>query len=282
MNLPRFFAPDLSAVALPTSGVSELRHIELLDTEAHHLTKVLRLGVGAQVELFDGQGNRAQGVVEQAAKNRVTVSVSEIERSVSHRATRLVVATSLPKGDRQKWLIEKLTELGVDGVVPLWTERGVAQPTDSALERLQRVSLEACKQSRNDRMLQILPPSSLEKLITHKETEQKQGWLLAHPYVVDVVTRQISHGESSSESLVSSDAMVVSGSRALQQWFTPPLNQLTVAIGPEGGFTDQEVLQACQAGWRAWCFSEQILRVETAVLVAATLLLDFVSNHKLK
>src|SRR5205823_8730666 len=80
----------------------------------------------------------------------------EVSRELSFSLT---LAVALPKGERQKWLIEKATELGVTRLVPLVTERGVAQPVESALDRLRRSVIEASKQCGRNRLLEIAAPA---------------------------------------------------------------------------------------------------------------------------
>lgn len=268
MNLPRFFSPNLR----PHSS------LELSEAESHHLARVLRMQSGGAIEVFDGQGVRSLAIIRSVHKHATVVETSSLEMSAQRRETRITLATSLPKGDRQKWLIEKLTELGVDRVIPLETERGVAQPTDTALERLERVALEACKQSRNDRLLQIDSPRSLSELSHLVDIDTLK--LLAHPYPVinDKNSEQNSAVDSEKNGLTGV-AAVVPGMRALQQWVPQKLpREIVIGIGPEGGFTDDEVQQAIDNGWLAWVLTQNILRVETAVMMSAILALDFVSH----
>src|SRR5262245_908029 len=104
--------------------------------EAHHLLNVMRLAVGDEVTLFDGSGREVTARIRRAARDRVELDV--VEKSAVDRELpfELVLGVALPKGDRQRWLVEKSVELGVTRLVPLQTHRGVAQPAASALERL--------------------------------------------------------------------------------------------------------------------------------------------------
>lgn len=233
---------------------------------------------GSKVEVFDGKGSRAVATVIAVHKNATVVETAELERVNSKRDTRITLATSLPKGDRQKWLMEKLTELGVDRVIPLETERGVAQPTDNALERLERVALEACKQSRNEWLLQIDPPVEWSELDRNLKPNTLK--LIAHPYPVSKLMGTTENsGQESEKNSPLSPLPVVVGMRALQQWLPqtfPP--EIVVAIGPEGGFTDDEVEYALQHEWLPWILSHNILRVETAVMMSAILTIDYVTH----
>ena len=111
-------------------------YVTLDGPEAHHLLHVMRAKVGQHVMLFDGDGAEFNAEIVKCGRADVELRI-ESRRDVDRELPfELVVGVSLPKGDRQKWLVEKLTELGVTQLVPLETERGVAQPIDSALERL--------------------------------------------------------------------------------------------------------------------------------------------------
>ena len=157
----------------------------------------------------------------------------------------LVVGVALPKGDRQKWLVEKLTELGVTTLVPLVTERGVAQPTAAALERLRRSVIEAAKQCGRNRLMKISEPQawidwSSTFPIAGELRQPEELHLVAHP-----------------------------GGKPLQQFIGVRPRAAQLAIGPEGGFTDAEVDTATRAGWQTVELGPRILRVETAAIALA-------------
>ena len=96
--------------------------------EAHHLLHVMRAKAGTRVTLFDGSGWEFEAVVERAGRSEVELAIAgrqEIDREAQIAVT---LGVALPKGERQKWLVEKVVELGVARLVPLETARGVAQP----------------------------------------------------------------------------------------------------------------------------------------------------------
>lgn len=204
--------------------------------EAHHLIHVMRAKPGANVVLFDGSGQEFQAQIERVDRASVELRVLS-SQSVDRESPReLTLAVALPKGDRQRWLIEKATELGVTRVVPLKTERGVAQPEDRALARLRRAVIEASKQCGRNVIMEIAPAAGLDSLL--ETTAHASCRLIAHPC-----------GESLP---------------------TPGLTSPTVAaIGPEGGFTDAEVQRATSAGWQTVGLGPRILRLETAALMVA-------------
>lgn len=226
-----------SAMPITTDRVS------LDGPEAHHLLHVMRASVGDQVTLFDGSGAEFSAVVEKLGRSNVEFRVVdrlEIDRELPFP---LVVGVALPKGDRQKWLVEKLTELGVSTLVPLETTRGVAQPTDSVLERLQRSVIEAAKQCGRNRLMQISTPKKWSDWIHQPEVTSGDSpaainrRLLAHPGGVKLSGLALA---------------------------TPA--PTTIAIGPEGGFTHEEVQAASSAGWQLVELGPRILRIETAAV----------------
>jgi 16S rRNA (uracil1498-N3)-methyltransferase len=227
------------------SGPITTDRVTLEGAEAHHLLHVLRAGVGERVTLFDDSGAEFVAVVEALGRSDADVRIVERREVDRELPFPIVVGVSLPKGDRQKWLIEKLTELGVTALVPLSTERSVAQPTDSALERLRRPVIEASKQCGRNRLMQIARPQRWADWISQNPITGHEALpvqrLLAHP-----------------------------GGTELAQIERSSPRRTQLAIGPEGGFTDSEVEAAIAADWQAVDLGPRILRVETGAIVLAS------------
>lgn len=211
----------------------------LLDAEAHHLAKVMRAAVGTEVIAFDGSGYEFVAKVQRISKTNVELEIVERQAVDRELPFPLTLAVALPKGDRQKVLVEKLVELGVTRLVPLETRRGVAEATDSALARLRRQVIEASKQCRRNRLMEIAAPRSVEQLLG--EIPRSERRLFAHP------TGQSLAAFANCE-------------------------PTTVAIGPEGGFSDEEVALAQAAGWQVVALGPRILRIETAAVALAAVL----------
>jgi 16S rRNA (uracil1498-N3)-methyltransferase len=217
----------------------------LADAEAHHLLHVMRARAGDEVTLFDGTGSEFTAHIERLGRSDVELAIVE-RRSVDRElAISLTLGVALPKGDRQAWLVEKATELGVTRLVPLVTDHGVAQPTDKALERLRRGVIEASKQCGRNRLMRIA---------------EAQPWADFVAQSPATACRLIAHVDASQNEPTS----------------LPKAQEYIVAIGPEGGFTDAEVAAALHAGWQAISLGARILRVETAAIaVAANLAMAF-------
>lgn len=212
----------------------------LAGPEAQHLAKVMRAAVGDEVTLFDGSGLEFVGRIERIGRQEVQMAIVHTQAIDREWPRDVTLAVALPKGDRQQWLVEKATELGVTRIVPLIARRGVAQPVDSALARLRRYVVEASKQCGRNRLLEIAPP---------------QAWPQYAAETVADVGRYFAH--------------LASGATAVTK--LPTSGTLRLAVGPEGGWTDEEAALALAAGWRTIDLGPRILRVETAAIALAVL-----------
>jgi 16S rRNA (uracil1498-N3)-methyltransferase len=210
--------------------------IELDGPEAHHLAAVCRVRRGDVVSLFNGDGREYRARVADVGRRTVSLEIEEAEEPERELSFRLEVAAPLPKGDRAQFLVEKLTELGVTSFVPLQTRRSVVHPREARSERLERWVIEASKQCGRNRLMLVQPLADWESYCRRADLPQRR--VLAHP-----------GGDRATETSEDSD--------------------LAIAVGPEGGFTDEEVELARTAGWSVVGLGPRILRVETAALALA-------------
>ena len=225
----RFFTP------VPPAGDRTI----LEGDEARHLTRVLRAKVGDTVALFDGKGREWPARVASIGRDRVELDAGPPRTDDTPRGIPLTLAVALPKGDRQKWMVEKLTEIGAARLVPLETTRGVAEATASAQARLERVVIEACKQCGRNTLMEIAAGRPLERLLA--EAPAGACVVIAHP-----------------------------GGRPFDTAAIPPASTEVIAlVGPEGGFTDEELAVAERAGALRVSLGPHILRVETAAIAIA-------------
>jgi len=227
----RYYAPEL-----PVAG----GNLTLSEAESRHALRVMRVDVGDPITLFDGCGNESQGTVTQLGRNEchckmgVPVAVSrELGRSIH-------LAIALPKPDRARELILRLTELGVNEVTPIVAQRTQRAPTDSLLDRLRRGVIEASKQCGRNVLLKLAPVATVTEFLA---TNQAGELWIAHPNC----------GQKSTDVFRKSRNTVV-------------------MIGPEGGFNDSEVRQAIDVGYRGIDLGRRIYRVETAATALASIL----------
>jgi 16S rRNA (uracil1498-N3)-methyltransferase len=203
--------------------------------EAHHLTAVCRVRPGDAVRLFNGDGHEYPAQVIETARRNVLLQVLGRESPQRELGFRLEVAAPLPKGDRAQFLLEKLTELGVTRYVPLQTRHSVVHPREAKLDKLQRYVIEASKQCGRNVLLQVAPMEDWD--VYSRRDDLPPCRVLAHP------------GTSP------------------RLWPAP--EDVAFAVGPEGGFTDEEVATAQNLGWRVVDLGPRILRIETAALTLA-------------
>jgi 16S rRNA (uracil1498-N3)-methyltransferase len=230
--------------------------------EAHHLLHVMRVAVGKSVTLFDDSGAEFIAIVESLGRSHVELRVTERLEINRELPFALIAGIALPKGDRQKWLVEKLTELGVTALVPLVTERGVAQPTASALDRLRRSVIEAAKQCGRNRLMQVHEPQSWHDWISMQTIPGVGSLGLSRPSPRNGVLQPLE-----TRRLLSHP-----GGRPLHPSVDCNPLPTQLAIGPEGGFTDGEVATAIAAGWQTVDLGPRLLRVETAAVALAAAL----------
>ncbi len=203
----------------------------------------LRLQPGDQVRLFDGAGNVASGVLDQASKREAVISVQHIDEMGYDLSCRLTVAISMPRTHRQGYLIEKCTELGVAGIWAILTDRGVAQPGQSAVDKWTRRTIEAAKQCGRYWLPEI-------------QTAQTFASVIARADEFDLALCL----DKSEEAM------------PLTQYLIDKNPESVLAlIGPEGGWSDEERCQARDAGLVSATLAPTILRSETAAVAACAL-----------
>ncbi len=227
------------------SPPGDATRVRLSGDEAQHLVRVLRARVGERVTLFDGSGVEYSAEITRLGRSDVDLKILAREVIDRELGFPLVIGVALPKGDRQRWLVEKAVELGVTSLVPLHTRRGVAQPTAAALERLRRYVVEGAKQCGRNRLMQIEDARAFDEFCQMMDENWQR--LLAHP------------SESETEA------------NSIAQPFDNASPGVAIAVGPEGGFTEDEVATATGLGWRAVSLGPRILRVETAAVALAAL-----------
>ncbi|MEM1212890.1 MAG: RsmE family RNA methyltransferase [Planctomycetota bacterium] len=225
MPTPRFLVPDLPGTADPPGG-----RLVLPPGESHHARRVLRLADGTPVELLDGAGHSATGILREG-------TAVDLETVVCHPQlpTNLSIAAALPKGPRADQMIDQLTQLGVSRFIPLITRHSQPEPKPSRLEKLRRVVDAALKQSGNPWAMTIEPA------IPFTESLDQPGsrWL------ADTVSGPAENASPETEA------------------------RHTVWVGPEGGWSAEEREAAVHAGLRCTSLGRHTLRVETAAVVAA-------------
>jgi 16S rRNA (uracil1498-N3)-methyltransferase len=214
-----------------------------LDEAAHrHLIKVLRLAPGAAIQVFDGAGTEIDAYIETVGKGTIEIALGE-RRRVPAPACNITLLQSLPRGERMDLIVQKTTELGVARISPVLTEYGMVKPPASRRQRWQTIAEEAARQSgRAD---------------------------------VPVVDEAVRLGPALAQIADRSGCrfMLWEGERvqSLRRALAEENREVTLLVGPEGGFSDAEVAASSQAGFKPVGLGPRILRTETAAIVAVAL-----------
>lgn len=227
-------SPGLASVA-GESVLSDLL-IELGKEESHHAAKVLRLRVGEAVALFDGAGLTAQGVIERLG-SRVAVRLHSAGR-VLPLLPSIDVAVALPKGARADVMIEQLSQLGCDRIIPLRTRRSIVDPRETKLDRFARAAIESAKQCGRAHVMTITPPMNLGPALWKESHDLR---LIASP---------------------------IARINPLLEGRLRTAQRVLILIGPEGGWAEEELVDAEAAGCEPWSLGPHVMRIETAATTA--------------
>jgi 16S rRNA (uracil1498-N3)-methyltransferase len=218
--------------------------VALSAEESHHLARVLRVEVGQELTLFDGQGTRAEAEVTRVDKKRVEATVTARE-TLPPPTVHITLIQAMCKPDRFDLILQKATELGVSAIQPVITQN-CSLPTgkmQKMAERGDAILRNAAQQCGTAWMPALLP---LQKM--------------------------------ASTSLESYDAIFVGSLHANSKPFKEslremgPLQRVALLIGPEGDLTEDEVNDAVKAGATPVTFGTQILRTETAAIFGLSVL----------
>lgn len=237
MPLPRFLVE-------PGRLCQEGGDVVLEGPEAHHLTRVLRIGPGKEVDLLDGKGMIARCRVETCRRGTVTLRVLDKETRPEDRLP-VDLYCSLLKGERMEWLVQKAVELGARSIHPVLAGHSVPRPESgqckTRVHRLEEVSRQALKQCRGIHATTVHPFLPLDAaLLEAKETDTR--------FVLD----EKGHGESLASAWQSAGYRLPAA----------------ILVGPEGGLSEAERAIAKDIGFQPVTLGARILRSETAAIAA--------------
>jgi 16S rRNA (uracil1498-N3)-methyltransferase len=231
----------------------------LIGEHAAHLARVLRAEIGQEFDIATGAEVRRGTItsisddrVEFALGNRLDTALAE---TPSNSAPKITLALAIFKFDRMEWAIEKCTELGVARTIPVISRRSDAHLAAAATkrhDRWQRIVRQASEQSRR-----LAPP----EIATPVKLKDLSGLLPAGAFTRIVLAESLA---GAGHGLRLGDALQSGSSRG----------EVALAVGPEGGWADEELLWFRENGWIAASLGETILRAETAAIVATALALD--------
>ncbi|MFZ5452923.1 MAG: RsmE family RNA methyltransferase [Thermodesulfobacteriota bacterium] len=213
--------------------------------ETHHLHKVLRLGVGAQVEVYDGQGRNFAAVVQEVDAGGALLQVLGELAPRGESPLDLTLGVGLAKGEALDWVVRQATEMGVKLILPFTSERSEQVTPERAArrqQRWQRLAQESLKSCRRSSLPRIEKPVDFAAALSGPEEKKLLFW----------------------------EEELGGGLKAcLRQ---PRPQSVRLLIGPEGGFSPKEAAQARDAEFAVVSLGPRLLKVPTAALAALTLI----------
>jgi 16S rRNA (uracil1498-N3)-methyltransferase len=228
-------------------------------TEAHYVSRVLRLRTGDAIKAFDGVACEYDLRLTDVSPLAVTGQVMRVWVTPIASFTPLVLGQAMPKGARMDLIVAKCSELGLTVLVPLYTERTVARyisnRADEKLSRWQRIAEAAAKQCGRQTLLEIRQPMTLSQFCADYQ---------AAPLKFICWTKESQH----------------SLRHIVEQWNGQP--PVVALVGPEGGWSDQEIAVARAHDFRTAHLGSLTLRAETAAIVVTSLMRYQLGDFELK
>lgn len=228
MRTPRIFVD-----ATLTTGLEYI----IEGQAAHHISRVLRLSVNAPLIMFNNTGYEFAATISDIRKDKVTAVITEQHQLENTSPINITLVQALAKGEKMDFIVQKATELGVSRVLPVATARSVsklsADKIDKKIQHWEKVMISACEQSGRTRLVDILTPCSLSEALN---IAAGSCAIYFDPLSTDTLSN------------------------------IPPQKNVTFFIGPEGGFSDEEISTFKNRDFQGIQFGSRILRTETAAI----------------
>ncbi len=234
-------------VDVPLAGRSE---IDLPRAAAEHLLRVLRLGVGAEITLFDGQGGAHRATLTHAARGSARARLDTFDPAERESPLAVTLLQAVSRAEKMDWVLQKATELGVAAVQPVLAERSVmrldAERSARRHEHWLGVLRSACEQCGRNRVPLLLPAAPLDIACATLRERHPAALALALDPRGRSTLRQATRGGN--------------------------IEAAALLIGPEGGWSEPELATAARHGFIGARFGPRVLRTETAAVAALTAL----------
>jgi 16S rRNA (uracil1498-N3)-methyltransferase len=221
--------------------------LQIEGQDARHISKVLRLNTKDHIKVTDGNGNDFLAEIQSLTHNLVTIEILEQIKSKTESEIRITLCTGMLKDKKMDMIIKHVTQLGITKWIPFFCKRSIPTPDVKRIEkrhtRWQTISRESLKQCQRSYLPQIMLPISFETLI-----EKSDSYDL-----------KIAFWEKASRPLEKIE-------------ISKPVKKIMILIGPEGGFSQNEIKQAKEKEFLSYSLGPRILRAETASISACTLI----------
>ncbi len=225
--------------------------VELSIENKHHAARVLRLKKGDPITLFNGFGGEFSAHIDTLTKSSTTVLIDSYQEIECESPLHIELAQAICVNEKMDWIIQKAVELGVTCIQPVMTHRSIVHLSDERsskrLHHWQKIVISACEQCGRNRIPQVLPLTTLSQWLSHKKTNKSPSDLYL---ILSTTTTQ-----------------------SFRNISKPPANMnLSLVIGPEGGFTQEEEAAILHTGFVPIRLGQRILRTESAALAAVSAL----------
>ncbi|MCX5849261.1 MAG: RsmE family RNA methyltransferase [Deltaproteobacteria bacterium] len=233
MTIPRIYSPD----ALENKKTCELGADNL-----KYLKQVMRLKNGDRINIFDGFGREFEAVIKSYSTKTVLIELGKII-TAADKGIRITLAQAIPKARKMDTIVKSAAELGADAIIPFDAERSVGhiveEKSSSKAARWQKIAAEAARCSHSSHITKVSPVSSFTDMISSASSD---------------ALRLIFWEEESQKTI--KDILNDEAIAAIKDFF--------IVVGPEGGFSKEEVMMTKEAGFLSVSLGRQILKVETA------------------
>jgi 16S rRNA (uracil1498-N3)-methyltransferase len=238
----------------PPENISKNK-ITLLDKEQiHHLVDVARLRAGERMYVFDGRTQEYECVIDKIVQDKVVLTIHKVKKIPEEKISRITLACAIPKKSKIDFIIEKTTELGVERIIPLQTERTIVKISensmDSKLRRWQAVAREAAKQCGRIKLPQVEPVAGFNSAIS-----------MSKDYDLAIIPNLCARNRHIKDVVSNFRGKPASGGRSV-----------IVFIGPEGDFSQDEARRAEDNGCIGVSLGEFTLKVDTAAIAVVSFL----------
>ena len=225
-----------------------LKNLWIDSSESHHIIHVKRLKIGDSIIVFNGTGDEFEAKIEDIEDNRVNVRINQQKTISKENIVEINVAFAIPKGKRSHLLVQKCTELGVHKLIPINYARSVVKLKDDCsvkIEKWQKIAIEASKQCGRNTITEIGNVVDFDNILNTLDSYDLPLFACS---------------QSDSDNL----------KNTLQEH--PKPNNILSFIGPEGGFTSNEIEMAKRVGCKFVSLGSPILRIETAAIAVSAIL----------
>ena len=226
---------------------------------ARHLALVLRIEAGEPLEVLDGEGHKYTCTVKKSHKKEVIAEIINKEPYSVESPVAVTLCQGIARGEKMDLIIKKSTELGVNKIIPVITDRSQVKNTNK-LERWRKIATSAAEQSGRERVPEILEPVTLDVLLNINNPPSSLSAGQTGPYANGGILKLIlseSYKEQNMKEILKAEK---------------DIKQILLLIGPEGGFSKEEITGAVENGFMEVSLGPRILRTETAPIAVISII----------